>query len=55
MFELFRSQEILPDGRTNEDEANLIQNAEGEHRTLNIELRSPEQTSCKPLMNANER
>ena len=24
MFELFRSGEILPDGRTNEDEANLI-------------------------------
>jgi len=27
MFELFRSREILPDGRTNEDEANPIGNA----------------------------
>jgi len=25
MFELFRSGEILPDGRTNQDEAELIQ------------------------------
>jgi len=37
MFELFRSGEILPDGRTNQDEAALIQNAEGKHRTSNIE------------------
>ena len=29
MFELFRSGEILPDGRTNEDEAALIETANG--------------------------
>ena len=40
MFELFRSGEILPDGRTNEDEAQLIQTAEGKHRTSNIEHRT---------------
>ena len=35
MFELFRSGEILPDGRTNEDEKTLIADgtgANGEHR-----------------------
>jgi hypothetical protein len=35
MFELFRSGEILPDGRTNEDEKTLIAagtGANGEHR-----------------------
>src|SRR6266481_8992622 len=35
MFELFRSGEILPDGRTNEDEKTLIATgtgANGEHR-----------------------
>jgi len=29
MFELFRRGEILPDGRTNQDEAELIGKAEG--------------------------
>jgi hypothetical protein len=29
MFESFRSGEILPDGRTNEDEAALIETANG--------------------------
>jgi hypothetical protein len=32
MFELFRSGEILPDGRTNEDEANLIGTGTGANR-----------------------
>jgi hypothetical protein len=44
MFELFRSGEILPDGRTNEDEKTLVQaglatstegNKEGQQRTAN--------------------
>jgi len=46
MFELFRSGEILPDGRTNEDEKTLISTGGNggeniEHPTLNIELRIP--------------
>jgi hypothetical protein len=32
MFELFRSGEILPDGRTNEDEAELIAGEAGANR-----------------------
>jgi hypothetical protein len=57
MFELFRSGEILPDGRTNEDEANLIQNAEGKHRTSKIEHRTSKSGAgdWKPLMDTNER
>src|SRR5262249_37161803 len=34
MFELFRKGEILPDGRTNEDEAELIGRLKAEGQTL---------------------